>query len=335
MFSGKSVLVTGATGLIGSHLVLALLKEGAKVFAVGRSEKKLRLCFSDVADNPRLTCVSADVCDEMPEVGEHIDFLFHAASPMEPGVVANSPVDVVTPNLRGSMNCLEFLRKQKDTTGASGRMVVFSSVTVYGNLSGKDLRVSESDTAITDCLHAKGAPYSQSKRMAEVIAQAYRKQYGIDIVIVRFSTVYGDTKFKPNTAFFEFLGKAVRNEEIQVNVNTAPRRDNIYIDDAVSGLLLATQKGEVGEAYNISSNAELGNFAAVDEIAHMIVQVKNEQKEEGQPQIAVVYRTKEMKPRAGGLILGNEKLKQLGWRVQTGLREGIQKTLVSYEKKGG
>lgn len=330
MFSGKRVLVTGATGLIGSHLVQALLQNGAKVWAVGRNEKKLCACFEEQLSSGNLFCVAADVSKGLPEIEEHVDYLFHAASPMEPSVIEERPVDVIVPNLQGTINCLEFLRKQKCHSVSSGRMIVFSSVTVYGRTSDIDRRVSELDTTITDGLHVQSAPYSQSKRMSEVIARAYQKQYGIDMVIVRFSTVYGNTKYRPNTAFFEFLEKAVQGEDIWVNSNAAPRRDNIYIDDAIAGLLVAAQSGATGEAYNISSNAELGNFAAVDEIAQIIAKVQNELTGNEKNLVSVHYRTEESKLRTGGVILDNTKLKELGWKVQINIEDGIRKTLLSY-----
>lgn len=113
-------------------------------------------------------------------------------------------------------------------------MVIFSSVTIYGNITGNDLVVGEEDTQVTIPLDASNAIYSQSKRMSEVISRAYSKQYGLDIVIARLSTVYGNT-FLNRKRLFEFINRALSGENITLRDSGVARRDNIYIDDAVSG----------------------------------------------------------------------------------------------------
>ena len=103
-----------------------------------------------------------------------------------------------------------------------------------------------------------------------------------------------------------------------------PRRDNIYIDDAVSGLLRISQNGEAGEAYNISSNGDKGNFMAVDEIGELISDTAYS---------SYGIKSKVIKPvdnpggRRPGLRLDNNKLKSLGWSVKTDMKTGISKTL--------
>ena len=182
--------------------------------------------------------------------------------------------------------------------------------------------VTENDTNYAISLDAPTACYSESKRMAEVIAKSYVKQYNIDAVIARFSTVYGPTKNIPNTAFYEFIKKSILGQDIIINNSTIPRRDNIFINDAIEGLMSVTQYGRIGESYNISSNGELGNFAAIDEIAQVAVTVAN---------IGSKVKHNEMKvTKRGGLKLDNNKLKELGWRCKTSLEKGIKITLSDF-----
>ena len=327
--SGKTVLVTGATGLIGSHIVDALMMRGdVKVIALSRSGEKLKKGFAEYLDEPNFTCVAQDVSDpvRLPE-GAAVDVIFHAAGPIENKIVANRPVDVIKPNLIGTMNCLELLRAQKERTGVCGRLVLFSSVTIYGNMTDHDITVTEADTDVTERPDGASACYSQSKRMSEVIAHAYQKQYGLDVVIARFSTVYGDTRFKPDSAFYEFIGKAVSGSDILVNSAGAKRRDNIYVDDAVSAILCICQKGESGQAYNIASNGEKGNFAAVDEIAQVIAAEANACCGHDR-EVLVAYRQEAAK-RSPGVKLDNAKLKTLGWDLTTSLTEGVRLTVKS------
>lgn len=328
--TNKTVLITGATGLIGSHLVdFMMCVENVKVIALSRNRKKLTEGFKEYIGNDRFSFMEFDVAEEfIAEIKDTIDYIFHAAGPMENHIIANSPVDVIKPNLNGTINCLELLRRQKELTGRTGRLVLFSSVTVYANHTKGDITVSEDETNITENLESESAAYSQSKRMSEVIVHAYRKQYGIDAVIARLSTVYGNTRFRPDTAFFQFINTAVSHKNIIMNKSGIGRRDNIYIEDAIEGLISICIFGQDGWAYNISSNGELGNFAAIDEIGKIITDYVNQRFQYTEyDAVSVIYKDGGKNPRKPGLKLDNSRLKKLNWNIKTGLKDGIYKTI--------
>lgn len=329
----KKVLVTGATGLIGSNLVDTLMREGSiSIVVMGRNQTKIENTFAEYLCNDHFKVIEHDVAKPFPESLGHIDVIFHAAGPMERDIVLNKPMDVVLPNIIGSINCMEYARKVEVETGNKVRVVMFSSVTVYNNNIGADLSVTEDMTNCADSLDSPTISYSESKRMTEVIARAYCKQYGVDVVIARFSTVYGNTRNIPNTAFYEFIHKAWNNEEIKINVVGLPRRDNIYVDDAINGLILVAEKGAIGEAYNISCGGDKGNFASVDEIAQTIADVVAELR--GTVQMKVIVGNGEpINIRRPGLILNNSKLKKLGWDIEKDLYQGIKETIKSINSK--
>lgn len=314
MMQGKTVLITGATGLLGSNLTKECLRRGASVIAVGRSREKLESCFGEYCDSPRFAYMAADISEEPLRVEGTVDLIFHTAGPIERKVIEERPLQVIGPNVFAMKKLLDLLYEQKKTLGADGRMVVFSSATVYGDPGGQERRVTERDTDSTDALDHYNVPYSQSKRMSEVLAQAYWKQYGVEIVVGRMSYLYGYNKHHAMTAFFEFMQKAQRGEPICINSTQLGRRDNIYVDDAVDGLLTIALKGEPGEAYNISSNGQGGNYAAVDEMANIMAELA------GPPTQVVTRGTIK---HTGGLIMDNSKIKGLGWDLHTDLRSGI------------
>lgn len=326
--AGKTVLITGATGLIGSNIVDRLMSDNSiRVIVVGRNIQKIRDTFSSYWGLESFIPVEHDISNSFPRLNFAVDYIFHAAGPIAGSIIKETPVDVIKPNLFGLINCLEFVRKQKEVEGKDCRTIVFSSATVYSSTGDKDVIVSEGLTNSAEYLNSITAAYSESKRMCEVIANAYYRQYKIDVVLTRFAYVYGYTKKMPDTAFYEFIQKSLKGENLVLNSTGAPRRDNIYIDDAVDGLLCLCEKGNSGESYNISSGGDLNNFAAIDEIADAIAKAAN--KNIAGSSISVSFR-EQSDGRKPGIVLDNGKLKALGWSIENSLEEGVNKTMISY-----
>jgi nucleoside-diphosphate-sugar epimerase len=325
--TNKTVLITGASGLIGSNLVDTLMRSDCKlVIVMGRNQRKMEDTFERYLSNKGFKIVVHDVSNPFPEDLEPVNLIFHAAGPMERNIVLNHPVDVIKPNIIGTINCMNFAQFQRDRYKVQNRTVIFSSLTVYRNSTDVDFSASEEMTNNADTLDSTSACYSESKRMSEVIAKSYEKQFGLDVVIARFSTVFGYTKNIPDTAFYEFIRKAWNGETLVVNKAGLPRRDNIYMSDAISGLIDVALKGECGEAYNISSNGEHENFVSVDEIAQIISNAVAEIKGESAKEVKVGDGTP-CTNRIPGLLVNNMKLKSLGWNLQVSFKEGVKETI--------
>lgn len=327
-FENKNILVTGATGLIASHMIDELMKnDGVRITAVSRTREKLQNLFQKYLSKDNFKIIAQDVAIPFTQLEEKFDYIFHAASPIDGSIIQSMPVSIIEPNILGTINCLDYLKKQQEKQSYKGRLVVFSSGTVYANAENHDIIVSEPQTSVAASLDSPFIPYYESKRMVETLAKAYYKQYDVDIVIARFSYVYGYSYFTPDIAFYEFIKKAVNGENITVNNPDIARRDNIYIDDAVSGILHVASSGISGEAYNISSNGELGNFVSADEMAKVMADIVNKDNEKS---VEVQYLNGISEMRKPGISLDNSKLKSLGWNLNFSLYDGIKATIEQY-----
>jgi nucleoside-diphosphate-sugar epimerase len=318
----KNILVTGATGLIGFNLVKFLLENtDAKVIALSRNKNKLEQCFSKYLNSSSFSYIEQDISKEFLFPDE-IDCIFHAAGNIAGDLIKETPVDIIKPNLMGLINCLEYLRIQKRKNHTC-RLVELSSATVYGEKSGK---YTENETTETGNIEETVAPYFESKRMCEVICNAYNNQYGLDTVRVRLGYVYGPCFFMPNTAFYQFILQIIKKETINSNIisikaSKVMKRDNIFVDDAVNGLISVAYLGSSGDVYNISSNGYFENNASIDEMAKVLADIAGGK---------VLYESKDF-CKLPGILLDNSKLKSLGWTAKTSLYDGIKKTFDYYK----
>ena len=316
-FDNKRILVTGATGLIGSNLVNYLSQfDNVDIIACGRSYSKLKQVFGSCCTN-KIKVFEHDILDPLPLDLGNVDFIFHAASPISGAIISTNPVSVIESNIFGARNCLEYLRIQKEMHNVSGMFIVFSSATVYGNaLSNVDRICAENDTTTCNPISSY-ASYSESKRMIEVLAMSYYDQHKIENRIIRFSYVYGKCKILPGTAFYEFARLATHGKDMVFGKNEFSRRDNIYVDDAINGLMLACQNGHSNIPYNVSSNGELGNFASINEIAEILS--KTAAKHAINSLVIVKGHAKTLP----GILLDNGRIKSLGWKLTVPLDVGI------------
>lgn len=330
MIKGKIVLVTGATGLLGYNLTKTLMKNGCKTIALGRSKEKLMGCYEEYVGSANFDYIAQDISTIPLKLNEPIDYIFHAAGSIELQTLLNKPIDIISPNINGTEVCLEYLKEQEIATGKKGRFIYFSSEAVYGK-EESDRKVSENDTEICDSLINQRASYSHSKRMAELIVNGYVKQFDVDALSVRLAWVYGNAQYKAKQALFDFIEDALAGKDITIKNSNTPRRDNIFMKDAIEAILLVAEKGKAGEVYNISSNGDKDNYAAADEIARIIVEIVNEKRYSNNA-VKVVYENGLSNQKTGGVLMDNTKIKELGWKLNTSLRDGLEALIKEVKK---
>lgn len=253
---GKNVLVTGATGLVGSHLVERLIKAGARVFCTVRSQDP-RSYFFENKFQEKVTLVHCDVNDGrrvFDVVTKYeIQYIFHlAAQPIVATSFVN-PEETFTTNIVGTINILEAARRASGIEG----VIVASSDKAYG----KDCVDADEDKPL-----AGDHPYDVSKSAADLIAQTYFKTYGLPVVVTRFGNIYGPGDLNLNRLVPGIMKSILEGETLPIRSDGKFVRDYVYVKDVVEGYMLAAEKisASKGQAFNFSTGY---NFSVVDVIS--------------------------------------------------------------------
>lgn len=264
---GKSVFVTGAGGLICSALtdVLLFLNDrygyGITVYAAVRDTEKTRCIFAGRGGG-LLNIVPYDACSPLA-FGGKADFYVHGAGNASPDLFMSQPVETMTANFLGLGEILAAAAR----TG--GRVLYISSSEVYGLLS-TDRPIREDEQGYVD----PGSPrscYAASKRAAETLCAAYRKEYGADYVVARPGHIYGPTAGAGDVrASSDFLRRAAAGEDIVLRSRGSQLRSYCCVFDCVIQLLTVLLAGESGEAYNISNPR---SRITVAEMAHAVARL--------------------------------------------------------------
>ena len=316
----KSIMLTGASGLIGTFLVDVLMEKNisdglnVKIIAVGRNEDKARERFGDYWSNEEFSFMCADI-NEPLSIYPHTDFVIHAASNTHPRLYTLDPVGSLMTNILGTYNLLEYALKTKVY-----RFVFVSSVEIYGQALKPDDVFNEKYCGYIDCNQFRAA-YPEGKRAGEALCNAYIGKYKIDIVIPRLSRVYGSTmRIDDSKAMSQFIMNGVRGEDIVLKSNGAQRFSYCYVADAVSGILYAMLLGKCGEAYNV---ADMNGSISLREITENIADYTKKK---------VVFNLPDEQETAGFSnvsvgVMDTKKLQELGWRAFDDVKSGTKKTI--------
>ncbi|MCR5784400.1 MAG: NAD-dependent epimerase/dehydratase family protein [Eubacterium sp.] len=318
---GKSVMISGAAGMLGSAAtdILIYLNEeknaGITVYALGRTEKKLKERYGFYADKPYFNIVTADVIAGF-DFDFDTDYIMHAASNANPYMYANFPVDTLLGNVLGADN---FLKYGKDH--GMKRFLYVSSGEMYG----------QPDDSVTDgftedyCGKVNYSDarscYPSGKRAAETLCQSYISQYDMEAVIVRPCHCYGPTQSATdNRAISDFIRKAANGEDIVLKSDGSLERTHCYCLDAAQGMYLVLLCAPNGEAYNIADNRSDASVRVLAETiakaggTKVVFDIPNDTDKKG---FSKVTRA----------VLNGDKLRNLGWKPMWNLEEGTLSTV--------
>ncbi len=314
---GKKVLVTGADGFIGSHLVEGLLDEGCRVKAFvfynsfnswgwldtfsGEKLKEIEVFAGDVRD-PNGVETAAKGCD----------IVFHLAALIAIPFSYLSPESYVDTNVRGTLNILQAARKL-----SVEKLLITSTSEVYG--TARYVPIDENHP------FQGQSPYSATKIGADRLAESFYRSFGLPLVIVRPFNTYGprqSARAVIPTIITQILGGA-RN----VNLGSlSPTRDFVYVKDTVQGFLeIAKSDRTVGEEINIATGVEISIGGLVDELMRQL-----------HAEVKIICTEERLRPEKSEVerLLGcNKKLLALtSWRRKYDLEAGLAETIGWFRK---
>lgn len=250
---GRTVLVTGASGMLGSCLVDALSVWNreqitpCQIAAVSRNLEAAAKRFAPIWKEDFFSFHAQDVCSELNGLPDAVDYIIHAASNADPVRMAKYPANTFLANVQGTKNLLDY-----GIAHGIERFLFVSSGEVYGQPNVDLDDFTEDYCGPLDLFSARSC-YPEGKRAAEVLCQGYISQYGVDAVIVRPCHLFGPTMTDQDSrAVSEFLRKAAVGEDIQLKSAGMLERSHCYVLDAVKAILLILKAGLCGQAYNIA-----------------------------------------------------------------------------------
>ena len=311
----RRVFVTGATGLVGSWLVQALLDRGADLIALVRDwVPQSRVISSGYLQ--RVTVVRGDVGDrallERVLSEYEVVTVIHLAAQTIVPIANRNPISTFETNIAGTWRLLEACRRNPTVK----QIVIASSDKAYGESPHLPYR----ETLLLNAVH----PYDVSKACADLISRSYAQTWGLPVAITRCGNFFGGGDLNWNRLVPGTIRSVLRGERPVIRSDGMLVRDYIYVEDAVSAYLtlaehLAENSALAGEAVNFSNETQLTVRALVDRILRLMGS-------DFEP-VVLGEATNEI---AHQHLDAGKARRLLGWHPVFGLDEGLKRTIAWY-----
>ena len=293
----KKILITGATGFIGTHLIPELIKNHK---IVGISKNKIKT-------SKNFTSSNVDITNEKLKIKNKYTDIIHMAAYSDVTYCNLNPTKCYELNVKSTQKMLEIARK-KDSN-----FIFLSSSHVYGN--------SIRQPILENSLCNPSTHYASSKRMSEILCETYAKTYGLDIKIARLFSVYGPKSPKSNL-IFNIVDQMINNSKITLG-NTYPKRDFIFISDVIAGLIkILNSKKKEFQVYNIGS----GKSISVEDLVKNCSTVYNKKLK------IISSKERRRKNEVKDIRANISKMKkEFNWKPEISLKKGLEITYNHYK----
>ena len=307
------LLITGGAGFIGSHFVRMTLSDypGDRVTVLDKLTYAGNLRnLEDVADDPRYRFVHGDICDPaaVADAMEGVDAVVNFAAETHVDRSLLDPASFIDTDVKGAYTLLEAVRVKP-----SVRFLQVSTDEVYGSIESGSF-------CETDRL-SPSSPYSASKAGGEMMAMAYRKTHGVDIVITRGSNNYGPYQY-PEKLIPLFITNALDDQPLPLYGDGGNVRDWIHALDHCRGIDTALRKGETGGIYNVAGMNERDN----KDITYRILSLLGKDE-------SLIRHVEDRPGHDRRYSITADRLMALGWAPRKSFEEGMAETVAWYRDR--
>lgn len=316
---GSKILITGATGTVGSYIADTLLRLNQnsgyrmKVILAGRDPERLIDLFSYFNDQ-EVEYVYFNLKEDI-KFDFNVDFIVHAAGNAYPQAFNSDSVGTILDSVNSTKRLLEF-----GTMHRAKRLLYVSSGEVYG-LGDLSLDAFKEDYLGSLDLTSPRSCYPESKRVTENLCASYSYQYGLETVSVRLCHTYGPMiNVADNRAHVQFIRNALAHQDIELKSTGEQMRSYNYVADAVAGILSVLINGNSGEVYNIANPDVRITIAGIAKVI-----AENEK----QKVVFTAPNAVDLRNRSPIIkqVLDTTKLENLGWKGVFSVKDGISHTL--------
>lgn len=317
---GKTVLITGAYGLICSSVVELLLKYNdlhsnkIQILAAGRSQEKMVQRFGNLIKRDDFTFVLYDALKQDNKFNTKVDYIIHGAGNAYPKKIVEEPVETMVANFMGLRNLLEYAKDNEIK-----RMLYISSSEVYGKKED-NLPFTENEYGFIDLLNPRNS-YAVGKCASETLCVSYSKEYELETVIVRPGHIYGPSaSINDNRVSSTWAYSAAGGEDIIMKSDGSQIRSYCFGLDCASAILTVLLSGENMHAYNISNP---NSVISIKEMAEILAQTAG---------VKLVMETADEKEKKGfnpmsNSSLNSDRLLALGWTPLFDAQTGFTHTV--------
>jgi UDP-glucuronate decarboxylase len=309
--SGRKTLVTGGAGFLGSHLCDALIRRGADVLCLDNFHTGTRSNLEPLLEHPRFELLAHDVTLPL-HVDVDVDRIFNLACPASPVHYQHDPVQTTKTSVQGAINMLDLAARQRT------RILQASTSEVYG-----DPEVHPQPESYWGRVNPIGmrSCYNEGKRCAETLFFDYRRQFDLQIKVVRIFNTYGPRMYpEDGRVVSNFIVQALRGQDLTLYGDGSQTRSFCYVDDLIDGMMaMMDSRAEFAGPVNLGNPAEL----SMRELAELVVRLS------GSKSRIVHLPLPQDDPKMRQPDIGLAR-RELGWDPKVPLEDGLKETIAYF-----